>query len=443
MLDSNHQVLNRRSFILSSSSTLGAGVALHGILSRADDWPQWRGNDRAGRWSESGILERLPPGQMPLVWSVPISSGYSGPVVAEGRVFVTDKMESTERVLCFSETDGRELWKHEYPCLYKIGYAAGPRASVTVDQGQAFALGAMGELHAIEASTGKVVWHRDLNADYQIEMPIWGISASPLVYQDLVIVHIGAKEGASVIGLDRQTGKERWRSLDDRAQYSAPILIRQSDRDVVVIWTGDNVVGLDPSTGTLHWKVAFTPTKMPIGVPTPIVEGDRLFVSSFYDGSMMLRIPSDRLDAEKLWHIRGKDEKNTDALHAMIGTPIFRNGYIYGVDSYGQLRCLNADTGARVWEDTTATPQERWSTIHLVQHGDDTWMLNELGELLIAALTPEGFTEKSRSKLIEPTLPQLPSRRKGRGVCWSHPAFANRHVFARNDEKLVCADCSA
>ncbi len=258
-----------------------------------------------------------------------------------------------------------------------------------------------------------------------------------------MIVHIGAEENASVLGLDRQTGQERWRSLGDRAQYSAPILIRQANRDVVVIWTGDNVVGLDPLSGKPHWKIPFKPTKMPIGVPTPVVEGDRLFVSSFYDGSMMIRIPSDRLVAEKLWHIRGKDEKNTEALHSMIGTPIFRNGYIYGVDSYGQLRCLNADDGSRVWEDTTATPQERWSTIHLVQNGEDTWMLNELGELLIANLTPEGFTQKSRSKLIEPTLPQLPSRRRGRGVCWSHPAFANRHVFARSDEQLVCADCSS
>jgi outer membrane protein assembly factor BamB len=434
---------DRRSF-LSVCSAIAAGVAIPRATSRADDWPQWRGADRLGRWSESGLATSLPPGQMPLVWSVPISSGYSGPVVANGRVFVTDKLEATERVLCFNEADGKELWKHEYASVYKnVGYPAGPRASVTVDQGQAFALGTMGNLHALDAATGKVSWHRDLNADFQIDMPIWGISASPLVYRDLVIVHIGAADGASIIALDRQTGKERWRSLNDRAQYSAPIVIRQSNRDVVVVWTGDNVVGLDPLTGKPHWQIPFKPTKMPIGVPTPVVEGERLFISSFYDGSMMIRIPSDRLTAEKLWHIRGKDERNTEALHAMIGTPLFRNGYVYGVDSYGQLRCLNADTGARVWEDTTATPQERWSTIHMVQHGENTWMLNELGELLIATLTPEGFTEKSRSKLIEPTLPQLPSRRKGRGVCWSHPAFANRHVFARNDEQLVCANCSA
>ncbi len=440
-------MLNRRKFLNTSCTNvgamaLGATALFQESKSLGDDWPQWRGADRSGRWLEDGIATQLPPGQMPIVWSVPIGAGYSGPVVANGRVMVTDRQENSERVLCFSESDGKLLWNHEYPCRYTISYPAGPRASVSVQGGVAFALGAMGDLHAIDAATGKVIWHRDLNADYKIEMPIWGISASPLVYKELVIVHIGGADGASVLALERETSKERWRALDDRAQYSAPILIRQSNQDVLVLWTGDSVVGLDPTTGKTHWQIPFRPIKMPIGVPTPVVEGDRLFVSSFYDGSLMIRIPTDRLSAEKLWHIRGKDEKNTEALHSMIGTPIFRNGFIYGVDSYGQLRCLDAKDGRRVWEDKTATRQERWSTIHLVQHGDETWILNELGELLITQLSPEGYKEISRSKLIEPTFEQLSGRNR-RGVCWSHPAFANRHVFARSDTQLLCANCSA
>ncbi|MDZ4852236.1 MAG: PQQ-binding-like beta-propeller repeat protein [Pirellulaceae bacterium] len=432
-------MLNRRKFIDMIQSGIGGSMALTTAHSLADDWPQWRGADRTGRWLEDGIAKKLPAGQLPIVWTVPIGPGYSGPTVANGRVFVTDKQEASERVLCFSEKDGEPLWTHEYPCRYRIQYPAGPRASVSIDQGTAFALGAMGDLHAIEAQTGKVVWHRDLNIDYKIDMPTWGISASPLVYQDLIIVHIGGSDGACILGLDCVSGKERWRSLDDRAQYSAPILIRQANQDVVVVWTGDSVVGMDPLNGKPHWQIPFRAHKMPIGVPTPVVEGDRLFVSSFYDGSLMMRIPSDRLAAEKLWQVRGKDEKNTDALHCMIGTPLFRNGFIYGVDSYGQLRCLDAKNGKRLWENLTATPQDRWSTIHFVQHGEETWMLNESGELLIAKLTPEGFEELSRSKLIDPTLPQL-SRRGDRGVCWSHPAFANRHVFARSDEQLLCAN---
>ena len=110
--------------------------------------------------------------------------------------------------------------------------------------------------------------------------------------------------------------------------------------------------------------------------------------------------------------------------------------YIYGVDSYGELRCLKASNGDRVWEDQTATPRARWSTIHFVKNGDDIWMLNERGELIIGRLSPEGFKEIDRAKLIEPTTAQL---RQRQGVCWSHPAFANRHVFARNDREMVCA----
>lgn len=435
---------SRRQFVHQFAAISGASFLTPGFL-RAEDWPNWRGKDNAGVWNESGILTELPRDQVPIRWTSPIGSGYSGPVVSGGRVFVTDKQtepEQTERVLCFDEGDGKLLWKHEYPCKYSIGYPAGPRASVSVADGIAYALGAMGHLHAIEASTGKVLWQRDLNVDYKIEMPIWGISASPLVYKDLLLLQIGGSDGACALAIDRVTGKERWHSLKERAQYSAPIIIRQANADVVVFWTGDTVSGLDPSSGKVHWSIPFKPKNMPIGVATPVVEGDRLFLTSFYDGSMMLHVPKESATAEILWHIRGASERQTEALHSIISTPIFRNGYIYGVDSYGELRCLDAKDGKRVWEDKTATPQDRWSTIHFVEHGQQTWMLNELGELLIAKLSPEGFTELSRAKLIEPTLPQL-ARRGGRGVCWSHPAFADKAIFARSDKELLRADLAA
>jgi hypothetical protein len=120
-----------------------------------------------------------------------------------------------------------------------------------------------------------------------------------------------------------------------------------------------------------------------------------------------------------------------------MNTPVIMNDFIYGVDSYGELRCLEFATGDRFWEDLTAVKKDRWANIHFIQHGDRTWMFNEHGELLITELSPEGFKEISRARLIEPTRKQL-----GRGVTWSHPAFANKHVFIRNDERLLCADLS-
>jgi len=410
----------------------------------AEDWPQWRGAQRDGVWRETGIVQQFDSEQIELRWRQPIGSGYSGPTVVKGRVYVTDRLvepKQIERVHCFDSKSGVELWSYPYPCEYAISYEAGPRAAVTVEDNRAYALGSMGHLHCFDAGSGVVLWKKDLNSIYHIvadrRMPIWGIAAAPLIYEDLVILHIGGKDNASIVALDKKSGDEQWRSLSDRAQYSAPIIVQQAGVPVLVCWTGDSVAGLDPASGKVYWRHPFAPTKIPIGIATPIVDGDQLFVTSFYDGSLMLRLRQDRPAVEKIWQRRGLDEKRTDALHSIMSTPLFHDGYIFGVDSYGELRCLDAATGDRVWEDQTATPRDRWSNIHFVVNGDRTWMFNERGELIIAQLSREGFHEISRAKLIDPTRPQLPSRRGG--VCWAHPAFADKHVFIRNDQELVCA----
>jgi outer membrane protein assembly factor BamB len=407
----------------------------------AEDWPQWRGPGRDGVWTEQGVIETFNAPQIEIKWRRPVSAGYSGPTVADGRVFITDRViepEQIERTHCFAAETGEPLWMHEYPCPYvNVGYQAGPRAAVTIDDGQAYALGAMGHLHCYEAATGKVLWKKDLGKLYEIQMPIWGVAASPLVFENLLIVQIGGKDKC-IVALDKNSGEEAWTALADRAQYSSPILVEQAGRPVVVCWTGDSVAGLNPASGEVYWREVFTPVKMPIGIATPIVQRDRLFVTSFYDGALMLRLKQDELGVDRLWHRNGRSERDTDALQSIISTPLFQGDHIYGCDSYGELRCLKTENGDRIWEDKTATPPDRWSNLHFVANADRVWMFNEAGELIIAKLSPEGFDEISRAKLIEPTRVQL-RRRGGKGVCWSHPAFAGRCVFARNDEEIVCA----
>lgn len=405
----------------------------------ADEWPQWRGPQRDGVWRETGVVAKFAGPQLAAAWRASIGPGYCGPTVAAGKVYVMDRQVEpmqAERVLCFDAQTGKNLWTHAYDCQYVgIGYVAGPRASVTIDRDRAYALGAMGHLNCLDSQTGELVWRHDCHREYDIDMPQWGIAGAPLVYQDLVIVHIGG-ENACVVAFHKQDGKEAWRALSDRAQYTAPILVQQAGQEVVVCWTGDSVAGIQPLTGKSLWRIEFKPSRMPIGVATPVLNGDRLFLTSFYDGSMMLRLTQDKPGAQVLWKRAGESEMKTDALHSIIGTPVFLGDFIYGVDSHGELRCLKAENGDRIWEDLTATPKSRWSTIHFVQHGAETWMFNERGELIIAQLSPQGFKEISRTKLLEPTTAQLD--RRG-GVCWSHPAFAGGHVFARNDNELVCA----
>lgn len=414
----------------------------------ADDWPQWRGTDRDGVWREKGIVDQLPEGQLARRWSVPVGPGYSGPSVVGNRVYLTDRqltVESNqelqyERVLCFDESNGKLIWSHTYEAPYDIGYTAGPRATVTVADGKAISVGAMGHMFCFAADSGKIIWKRNLQADYEIKMPIWGIAAAPLVYNDSVIQIVGGSGGATVVAFDVETGEEIWRSLDEVIGYSSPIVIRQAEQDVVVCWTGASVSGLDPATGNVLWNIPFPSSRMPIGIATPIVENEHLFVTSFYDGSLMLKVPRDKVAAEVLWKAIGPDELRTEALHSIISTPVIEDGYIYGVDSYGELRCLDAETGKRIWEDQTAVPRARWATIHFVQHGEEYWMFNDQGRLTVARLSPEGYQPLSSAHLIDPTTTQLPRRN---GVTWSHPAYANRSIFIRNDKELIAVSLAS
>jgi len=416
-------------------------LSVQNVLS-ADEWPQWRGPMRDGVWRETGIIEKFDGPQIKHRWRAEIAGGYSGPTVAGGRVYVTDRVaepESAERVLCFDWTDGSKLWEHAYPCNYgKLSYACGPRASVTIDDGRAYSLGSMGHFLCLDAATGEVLWKKDPD-EFKVRVPIWGVAAAPLIEGDLVIVQIGG-ENACVVALDKRTGSRRWAALDDPASYAAPIVIDQAGRRVLVCWTGIRVVGLDVHTGELLWEHEFGYTRWVIAIATPVLHRDRLFVSAADKGSLMLRLLPERPAVEKVWWWFGAGEKPTESLHSLMCTPYLAGDHLYGVSRYGVLRCLDANTGDRVWADETAASQVRFGTLHIVRNGENVWMFNDRGELIIGRLSPGGFEEISRAKLIKTTRGQL-NRRDG--VTWSHPAFAYKHVFIRNDEELVCASLAA
>ena len=426
-------------------------IALTGILvftgchaqesQEGQDWPDWRGEGRNGIWDEKNIISEFPGPDIKLKWKIPIGAGYCGPTVSQGRVYVMDRVtspEEQERICCFDAETGRELWTFTYDCRYEgVGYQAGPRASVVIDQGRAYALGTMGHLHCLDAVKGQLIWQKDMNSEYEINMPIWGIAAAPLIVDDKLILHIGGSNNACIVALNKESGKEIWTASGDRASYTAPYLTTQAGKQVVVVWTGDHLNGLAPETGEIYWKIPFR-IKMQMGVSTPVRHGNYLFVSAFFDGSLLAEISDKELTAKIKWKRGGANERNTDALHCVINTAIIRDGYIYGIDSYGEMRCLELETGDRVWENTSVVNVNRWANVHFIQNGEITWMFNEHGELIISRLSPEGFEEISRARLIEPTTGQL--NRSGTGVTWTHPAFAGTHVYIRNDREMVKAD---
>lgn len=439
----------------------------------AEDWRQWRGSDRLAVWTETGVVEELPE-QLRVTWRTPINSGFSGPAVADGRVFVTDwaedpesrTLDGTERVVALDEQTGTVLWTHDWPTSYRMlqgSYASGPRATPTVDGGHVYVVGATGRLVCLDVETGEVVWQKDYVGDYGTSVPTWGITSAPLVEGQYLITLVGGEPDALVVAFDKHTGEEMWRALEVVGEmgYAQPVIYEAGGVRQLIIWHPAALVSLDPDTGNTYWEqpweVAFGAT-----VPTPVKGGNFLVVSQFSYGSMMMRLDSDRPDATMLWKGQSRSElpDKTEGLHAMTTTPVIIDDYLYGVGSYGELRGLDARTGERLWMSPDMTPQARWSTAFMVRHGDRFFVNTEEGALILAQFTPSGYIESGRTTLIEATgrsdragdsdrvlrrtgRPPRPGSSYNRPVNWTHPAYANRHIVHRNDREIIRASLAA
>jgi len=414
-------------------------IACHSPLS-ADDWPDWGGPKRDLVWRETGIVDKLPTsGLLPRVWSTPIADGYSGPAVADGRVYITDRQpdKQNERVLCLDANTGKPLWKQEYRSRYTISYPAGPRATPTISDGRVYTIGAMGQMLCCDAAKGTILWSKDFVKDFNTKLPIWGMAASPLVDGDQLITLVGG-EKALIVSFDKATGKELWRALDDAdVGYVPPVIFTINGKRHLVIWHPAAITGIDPHGGAVVWNVPF-PIRVGLCISTPRNVGNRIFVTAFYNGPRMIGIGADGKSAQIVWQGHSESEVKTDGLHSIIPTPVFTGKYIYGVCSYGQLRCLDASNGKRLWETFAATGHDRWWNAFLIPHEDKYFIHNEQGDLIIADLSPAGYKEISRAKLVEPTRKVM-----RRMTIWSHPAFAMKSVFARNDKEIVRVSLAA
>jgi outer membrane protein assembly factor BamB len=408
----------------------------------AEDWPEWRGKGRAGIWTESGILDKFPEKGLTPVWRTPLHGGFAGPAVAAGRVFVMDFKRSSgkkgmERALCLDEKSGKILWTREWDADYQgISYDTGPRATPTVDGDRVYIVGGSGTLLCLNARTGDVIWRKDYVKDYRMQMPTWGIASAPLVDGDRLIAIVGGQPDAKVIAFDKMTGKEIWRALPSESEqgYSQPVIVAARGTRQLIIWDPTAVVALDPATGKTYWQHPFR-INLGLTLATPVFDGSRLLVSSFYNGSMLLDLAKEK--ASVIWKGKSNSEINTDGLHAVVNTPVIDGDCIYGICSYGQFRCLNLKTGERIWETMEVTKEKaRWASGFIVRHGDRYFINNDRGELIIAKLSAQGYQEISRTQLIKPT--SNPGNRRELGaVNWSHPAYANRHMVARNDEEII------
>ena len=284
------------------------------LTGRADDWPQYLGPKRDGVWRETGIVETLPKAPKYL-WRQPIGQGYAGPAVAGGKVFVTDlipgkdakmpksgfgtsQIPGTERIHCLDEKTGATLWKQEYECTYRVSYPGGPRCTPTVDGEHVYTLGTMGDLLCTNITTGKAVWARNFVKDFEAPVPVWGFASHPLVDGEKLICIVGGSEGRGVVAFDKKSGKEIWKSLSIGGDpgYGVPVIypVGKEGRRQLIIWHSHAVVGLDPETGKRLWSEPWQIRAALTAIMPRLVDSDKLFMTGFYNGSLLLKIDGDQ-----------------------------------------------------------------------------------------------------------------------------------------------------
>jgi outer membrane protein assembly factor BamB len=431
---------------------LAAVVAcvLNSVGLRAEDWPRHRGKGDLGVWNETGILETFPRDGLSVRWRTPINAGDTSPAVADGRVFVADFSWTTrphgiERALALDETNGKILWIRQWEADYTgVGQTRGPKATPTVDGDRVYFLGNVGALLCLDVKTGEVLWKKNYRTDFHARTEqwpaYWGWSSAPLVDGDKLLVQVGGYPDAKVVAFDKRTGSELWRSLsgDYAPGFSPLIIINAGGARQLIAWDIAGVNSLDPESGKAYWQIPWSLTQLSNAV-TPVQAGSLLYFSSFYNGSLMLQLDESKPAARVLWKSRSDSEVVTDALHNAFATSVVIGDYIYGIDSYGQLRCLKLKTGERVWEtQAVVVDRTQFASAHIVRNGDRVFINNDRGELIIARLAPDGYHEISRTPLIKPTNPD--GRRR---VNRTHPAYANKHIVTRNDEEIVSYSLAA
>ncbi len=411
----------------------------------ADDWPQWMGPNRDNVWRESGIIQKFPENGPKVLWRTPIAGGYSGPAVAGGKVFITDYVTSddvkvgnferkeftgTERVLCLDEATGEVQWKHDYPVKYTVSYPSGPRCTPNVDGNLVYTLGSEGDLFCFDIPTGKIVWSKDLKAEYGTKAALWGYAAHPLIDGDNLLTLAGGS-GTHIVALNKLTGVEKWRSSTSKEQgYSPPTIIEFAGDRQLILYRPDAVSSVNPNDGKEYWSVPYEASSGSI-IMSPIVMGEYLYVAGYSNKSLMLKLDSEKPGATEVW----RDKRNI--ICPVNVQPFLVGDVLYGFDQKGVMRAIKLPDAERLWEtqDVIGKLPAGSETAFLVQHEDHFWLFNELGELIIAKLSPEGYSEIDRFKVIEQS-----NLAFGRDVVWSMPAFANRHAYIRNDNEIICVD---
>jgi outer membrane protein assembly factor BamB len=383
------------------------------------DWPQFLGPDRNGVYRGPALAESWPSGGPRVVWQKPVGEGFSGPVVAEGRVILFHRIANREIVESLDARTGASQWKFEYPTTYRddFGFDEGPRAVPVVANGTVYTFGAQGQLHAISLTTGMRIWSEDTMKRFGVAKGFFGAAGSPLVEDGRVIANIGGR-GAGVVAFDAKTGKVLWQATDDEASYSSPVAATFGGKRSAIFLTRSSLMGLDPATGQIQfqrrWRARLAAS---VNAATPLVVGDLIFVSAEYGpGAAVMRV-----EGSKLTDLWASDEVLTNH----YATSVYRDGFLYGFhgrQEFGpSFRAVDFRTGKVRWS------QDQFKAGSVTLAGDRLLIMRETGELILAPASPDSFKPIARAQVLPATVRAF-------------PALAGGFLYVRNEKTLVCLD---
>jgi outer membrane protein assembly factor BamB len=381
----------------------------------AGSWTDFRGPARDGVYRQRAVAAAWPAGGPRLLWKQPVGVGHASFAIARGVAYTIEQRRNREVVAAYDVGTGRERWTHGWDAFFSEAMGGdGPRATPTYADGILYALGAAGELRALRADSGTLVWRTNILDDAGAGNLQWGMSAAPLIVDGKVIVQPGGR-GASIVAYGTSSGQVMWKALDDQPAYVSPMLVTLAGRRQIVTVTGDRAIGVSVDDGALLWSYPWA-TDNKINIAQPIVLGpSRLFLSSGYGkgaAAIELAPDGDRLRATALWqHTRMKNK---------LSSSVLLDGYVYGLDE-GILACVDAASGQLAWKGG------RYGHGQLLLAGDRLLITTETGELALVHATPTRYEELARVPGIE-------------GRTWNVPAIEDGILLVRNASEMAAFD---
>ncbi|HKG62127.1 MAG TPA: PQQ-binding-like beta-propeller repeat protein [Pyrinomonadaceae bacterium] len=409
----------KRRFLLPATIallSLALGLAAQAMAQSAALWPQWRGPNRDGISKETGLLKEWPAQGPSLVWKAAgAGRGYSSFSISDGKLYTMGLRGDREFVIAFDVATGKEAWATAHGSAFRNDRGDGPRGTPTIDGDRIYALGGSGDLSALDAKTGKIVWSKNVLKEFGGSNITWGISESPLVLGNKVLVNPGGP-GASIVALNKADGSLIWKSQSDQAGYSSGIPVEINGATQVVFFTSERAVGLDAKDGRLLWEYS-RPSNDVANVATPIVRANRVFISSDYGtGGGVVEIKPDN-KAQEIWFT--KDMRNHHSSSVLIGD------YLYGFSS-AILTAIKFDTGEIAWRDRSVGKGS------LIYADGNLYCFSENGVVGLVEATPAGYKEKGRFRIPQDSLPT-----------WTHPVVAGGRLYLRDQDTIYAFDVKA